>query len=226
MHNKYVKLIQPPLLDFTVLDNSDDVKIIIKNTTHRFSPDASPSGTDISTQPIFGTDVYINNQLFSKFYFGMPFIRFAQGSAPKITYENQTLFTFNIHYHGLNTVGAVDGTSMEAVFGHSTLLGPCVTFQFPKITNNQSLLWFHSHNMFISMELIYGGVVGLLQIVDKSTEWLTKHFEYGNNQILLTALDMDLTSSGTQTFANLITDENRSNFAVINGIIHSQLVFI
>ena len=168
-------------------------------------------------QPIFGCRVYINDKRFSKQTFGLPFIRFAQESTPKITYENKTQFTFNIHYHGLNTTGSVDGTSMEVVFGRSTMLGPKVTFQFPEITNNQSLLWFHSHNMFISMELIYGGIVGLLQIVDKETEWLTESFRYGDNQILLEAMDMDLTSDGKQTFSNLVTDENRSCFAVING---------
>ena len=122
-----------------------------------------------------------------------------------------------INYHGLNTTGSTDGTSMETVFGPSTLLGPKVTFQFPKITNNSSLLWFHSHNMFVSIELIAAGILGLLQIVDKPTQWLTEEFEYGDNSLLLAALDKDLSSDGTQTFANLVTDENRSSFLVING---------
>ncbi|AYV84535.1 MAG: multicopper oxidase [Hyperionvirus sp.] len=217
MPNKSVQLVQPPLLDFSTLQKNDDVKIIICNTQHKFASDSEFSGTDVTKQPIFGSQVFINGKEFSNLSYGLPFMRFPQGSTPKITYENKTRFTFNIHYHGLNTVGAVDGTAMEVVFGHNTLLGPTVTFQFPKIMNNQALLWFHSHNMFVSMELIYGGIVGLLQIVDKTTEWLTERFQYGDNQILLTALDMDLTSEGTQTFANLIADENRSNFAIING---------
>lgn len=217
MSNKYTKLFQPPLLDFSTLQKHDDVKIIIYNSKHKFATDAKPSGTDIKKQPIFGSKVYINDKKISKTSYGLPFIRFHQGSTPKITYENKTRFTFNIHYHGLNTVGAIDGTATELVFGYNTLLGPNVTFQFPKITNNQTLLWFHSHNMFVSMELIYGGILGLLQIVDKQTEWLTESFQYGDNQILLEALDMDLTKCGTQTFANLVTDENRSCFAVING---------
>lgn len=218
MHNKCVKLFQPPLLDFSKLKKDDDVIIVICNTKHKFATDAEFSGTDIIKQPIFGSCVYINGKKYSNTSYGLPFMRFLQGSSPKITYKNKTLFTFNIHYHGLNTVGSVDGTSTEIVFGHNTLLGPKVTFQFPEITNNQTLLWFHSHNMFVSMELIYGGIIGLLQIVDKSTEWVTECFQYGDNQILLAALDMDLTSNGAQTFANLVTDENRSNFTVINGI--------
>jgi FtsP/CotA-like multicopper oxidase with cupredoxin domain len=218
LNNAVVQLSQPPLLDFSTLHESDDVKIVIINTKHKFATDAEYSGTDIMKQPIFGSRVYINGKSFSKQSYGLPFIRFPKGSTPKITYENRTQFTFNIHYHGLNTVGSVDGTSMETVFGHSTLLGPKVTFQFPEITNNQSLLWYHSHNMFVSMELIYGGIIGLLQIIDKHTEWLTESFQYGDNLLLLNAIDMDLTSDGKQTSVNLTTDENRSSFTVINGI--------
>lgn len=218
MSQKLIRLPQPPLLDFTKLKNSDEVRVIIQNTQHKFATDADPSGTDDIKQPIFGHRVYINNKEFSNSSFGLPFIRFGQGSSPIITYENQTLFTFNIHYHGLNTVGGIDGTSMETVIGPSTLLGPKVTFRFPKITNNQSLLWIHTHNMFVSMELIYGGLLGLLEIVDKPTKWLTEDFEYSDNHLLLTAMDMDLSNTGTQTFANLSMDENRSNFAVINGV--------
>lgn len=218
MHKNCVKLVQPPLIDFSEINKDDKVTILIYNTEHKFSSDANFSGTDIIKQPIFGCKVYINDKRISKQSYGLPFIRFPQGSTPKITYENNTKFTFNIHYHGLNTVGAIDGVAAETMFGISTLLGKKVTFQFPEITNNQSLLWFHSHNMFTSMELIYGGLVGLLQITDKRTKWLTDQFQYGNNQLLLTALDMDLAKDGTQTFANLITDENRSSFAVINGI--------
>lgn len=218
MDHKYIKLPQPPLLDFTKLKKNDDVKIIIQNTQHKFSTNAEFSGTEIMKQPIFGSTIMINKKKFLSLTFGLPFIRFAQYSTPKITYQNDTLFTFNIHYHGLDTTGSIDGASMEDVFGHSTLLGPNVTFQFPKVTNNQSLLWYHSHNMFISMELVYGGLVGLLQIVDKPTEWLTNYFQYNNNQILLMALDMDLTDTGTQTFSNLVVGKSRSCFSVINGI--------
>ncbi len=212
------KLPQPKLLDFTKLSKNDNVEIHIENTLHKFSSNSDESGVDTRYQPIFGSTVYINGKVFTKSSYGLPFIRFEKNSEPKITFKNKTLFTFNIHYHGLNSVGSVDGTSMEVVFGKSTQLGPKVTFQFPKITNNQSLLWFHSHNMFISMELIYGGAVGLLQIVDEETEWLSKRFKYGDNNIMLFATDIDFTESGTQTSLNLSVDQNRSAFTVINGV--------
>ena len=213
-----ITLPQPKLLDFTKLKKNDKVVIEIENTTHKFSKNSNVSGNNVRYQPIFGSKVYIGDKLYTKSSYGLPFIKFAQHSEPKITYKNKTLFTFNIHYHGLNTVGSVDGTSMEAVFGKSTLLGPDVTFQFPKITNNQSLLWFHNHNMFISMELIYSGAVGLLQIVDDETKWLSKMFKYGNNNIMMIASDIDLNEKGEQTNINLAVDQNRSAFTTINGI--------
>jgi len=212
-----ITLPQSRLLDFTKLKNKK-VVIEIENTTHKFSTNSHPSGKNIRYQPIFGSKVYIDDKLYTKSTYGLPFMRFAKHSEPEITYKNKTLFTFDIHYHGLNTVGSVDGTSMEVVFGKSTLLGPEVTFQFPKITNNQSLLWFHNHNMFISMELIYSGAVGLLQIVDDETKWLSKMFKYGNNNIMLIASDLDFNDKGEQAYNNLIVDQNRSAFTAINGI--------
>ena len=215
---KAVKLPQPKVLDFSKLCKEDSVEIVIHNTHHKFATDAEPSGLEVKKQPIFGSKVLINGKLHSEQTFGLPFMRVSKGSKPKITYHNKTLFTFNIHYHGLDTVGSVDGVAMEVVFGHSTLLGPKATFQFPEVVNNQCLLWFHSHNMFISMELIYGGIVGLMQITDRQTRWMDKRFEYQNNQIFLAALDMDLTQTGTQTFENLIKGGNRSCFTVVNGV--------
>lgn len=213
-----IKLPQPKLLDFTKIKSCDDVKIIIENTLHKFSHSADYSGEQVRKQPVFGSKVYINNKLFEKSTFGLPFMKFAQNTEPKITYINKTKFTFNIHYHGLNTVGSIDGTSMEVVFGESTLLGPEVIFKFPKITNNQAMLWFHNHNMFISMELIYSGSVGLLQIVDNETKWLEERFKYGNNHIMMLALDIDFNNQGVQTNQNLPIDQNRSAFTVINGV--------
>jgi FtsP/CotA-like multicopper oxidase with cupredoxin domain len=217
MTNNLIKLPQPKLLDFTKLKKCDNVVICIENSQHKFSPDAQPSGLNNRYRPIFGSSVYINDKLFTSSTFGLPFIKFAKNTEPKITYRNNTLFTFNVHYHGLNTVGSIDGTSMELVFGKSTLLGTEVTFQFPKITNNQSLLWYHNHNMFISLELVYAGAVGLLQIVDEETKWLEEKFIYGNNYFMMFATDIDLTAEGTQTNLNLATDQNRSAFTVVNG---------
>ncbi len=215
---KDIRLPQPKLLDFTKLSTSDNVEIHIENTLHKFSSNSDESGEDNRYQPIFGSVVLINGKVFSNSSYGLPFIRFEKNSEPKITYKNKTLFTFNVHYHGLNTVGSVDGTSMEVVFGKSTQLGPKVTFQFPKITNNQSMLWYHNHNMFISMELIYSGAVGLLQIVDEPTKWLSEKFKYGDNHIMMFAADIDLTEKGTQTNLNLSVDQNRSAFTIINGV--------
>jgi len=211
------KLFQPSILDFTKLTQFDDVRIIISNFTHKFSQEAQYSGFDQIKQPIFGSQVYINNNFHSQTDYGLPFIRFIRGSTPKITYVNETLFTFSIHYHGLNTIGSIDGVCVACLFGHSTQLGTVATFQFPKITNNQCMSWYHSHNMFTSMELIYSGAFGLFEIVDEPTRWLSEQFIYGDNHIIFSSSDIDITNEGIQTNLNLSTDQNRSCFSVING---------
>jgi FtsP/CotA-like multicopper oxidase with cupredoxin domain len=215
---KYVQLNIPKLVDFSNICKKDDVKIVIYNAQHKFSKDADFSGVDEKKSPIFGSKVYINDKLFTESTFGMPFIRFAQNSKPKIIYDNQTLYTTNIHYHGLNIPANIDGVSMEVVFGLNTSLGRSPTFQFPEITNNQCMLFYHSHNMFVSIELIISGILGILDITDKPTKWLTEKFEYGDNQISLAALDMDFTDKGIQIKDNIVKGDSRSCFTVINGI--------
>src|SRR5579872_7023647 len=110
-----VRLVVPPLLDFSTLDSSDKVKVRIRNTKHKFASDAKASGTDERKQPIFGSMVKVNHKRLFDTTFGLPFMRFKKGSRPVIRYNNRTQFTFNIHYHGLNTTGAIDGTSSEVI---------------------------------------------------------------------------------------------------------------
>ena len=208
-----VELPQPELLDFSQLQSSDQVKIVICDKIHKFTTDAEYSGTSIITQPIFGSEVYINNRKIYESTFGLPFIRFAQGSRPKITYHNQLRFTLNLCYPGLNVLGSIDDTSMKTILGPSTSSGSTVTVQFPKIINNQTLLWYHGRNLFTSSELISRGALGLVQIVDKNTEWLNNTFEYKNNQIILQLLDVRLATNGTQTCT-----PNGSCFTVVNGV--------
>ena len=91
---------------------------------------------------------------------------------------------------------------MELVFGKSTKIRTVATFQFPEITNNQCTLWFHAHNMFISMAFAYAGIIGLIQIVDCETAWLNRVFKYQDNQLLLQALELDVDDKGQLTSAN------------------------
>lgn len=119
--NKKVKLNQAPLLNFPKLCSRDDVRIVIYNVRHKFSTDAEYSGTDEKYHPIFGSQVYINRKLLTESTFGLPFIRFAKGSKPKIMSDNQTLFTTNIHYHGLNTDNRYFRNFMKLSFNRKNL---------------------------------------------------------------------------------------------------------
>lgn len=207
------------LTDFSKLSINDNVQIEILNTTHRFSPDANESGGDIQKKPIFGSNVYINDVLTVSNTFGLPILLFPQGSAPLINFNNITKFTINVHFHGFVNTGLVDGSGSFGVFGPSTLLGTSVNIQLPVIKNNSALFWYHSHNMFRDVQLVYSGVVGSIIVTDNISKSLTDLFIYGDNYLVLNLLDVDLDSNGCQIFGNLaVTDSNRSCFTAINGI--------
>ena len=213
-----IELPTPVLTDFSELLPSDKVIIEIINTTHQFSPDALESGTDIQNQPIFGSNLYINGLLKNSLSFGLPYIKFKQGNRPIINFINNTLFTTNIHCHGLDDTGNIDGASSFDIFGHNTSLGNNVIFQFPTIKNNSCTLWYHSHPPFRSMELAYSGLIGPLVISDNISQPLYNNFIYGENYFIFNCLDKDFDSEGRQVLNNLSTPTNRSAFTVINGI--------
>lgn len=207
------------LIDFSKLTTTDNVEIEILNTTHRFSPDSSVSGTDVKHQPIFGSNVFINGALKVSNTFGLPTMLFPQGIAPSIHFNNSTKFTTNVHFHGFVNTGLVDGSSSFGIFGPSTSLGTNVNIQLPVIKNNSALLWYHAHNMFRDAQLAYAGIVGAIIVTDAMSKPFTDLFIYGDNHIVLNLLDIDLDENGCQIFGNLTAvDSNRSCFTAINGV--------
>ena len=210
-----------PITDFSTLSINDKVVIEIVNTTHQFSPDASFSGVDIKLQPIFGSNLYINGSLIVSNSFGLPALIFQKGSRPLIDFSNNTKFTTNIHYHGLDSTGNVDGVSALEIFGISTTLGTNVPFQLPIIQNNSSLLWYHAHPAFRSVQLAYAGIAGALIITDSISKPLNDLFTYGGNYFVLACQDMDLDSSGSglpESMAKVSINEPLTDDQIIIGV--------
>lgn len=168
--------------------------------------------------PLFGSVATIEDKLVSNIDYGLPFFRFKRGQKPHVKIINKTGFTFNLHWHGLNTTADVDGASTEVVFGKTTKIGTKLDLNFPTINNNSALLWLHAHPMFTETPLLTAGLKGLVDIVDDASSTVTDEFKYGDNRLLLVYEDMDLNKDGTFSFANLTTDENRSCFGVVNGV--------
>ena len=164
------------LTDFEKLCINDKVEVEIVFSTHKFSPDAALCGIDERYHPIFGSNVYINGVLTNSNKYGLPALVFKKGSTPLINFINNTKFTTNIHFHGLDNTGLIDGSSGFGIFGTSTLLGNVVDFQLPVIRNNSALTWYHSHAMFRSIELAYAGIIGVILITDEITHHLNKLF--------------------------------------------------
>ena len=207
-----------PIVDFSKLSINDKVKIEILNTTYRFSPDAAICGNDQRYNPIFGSNVYINDVLQESIPYGLPPLLFQKGSAPLINFINNTKITTNLHFHGIVNTGLVDGASAFGVFGTSTSLGNNVNIQLPIIKNNSTLTWYHSHAMFRSVELAAAGLAGAVIVTDNISQPLNNLFIYGDNYATLICTDIDLDENGCQTFSNIPAYGNRSCFTIVNGI--------
>ena len=205
-----VRLPLPKLLDLSN-DQSKIGNILIENTQHAFSTDSKNSGSDVKYKPIFGSKVYLDHELVSHSTFGLPFIRVKRGTKPHIKIQNKTKYTFDIHWHGLNTTADVDGASTQLEFGEDTAIGKTLDINFPTINNNSGLLWYHAHPMFRSSPFVYTGLYGILNIVDEESKHALDSFVYGDNHLILVYQDIDLNEDGIYTYSNLYTDEARSN---------------
>ena len=212
------KLPLPPFMDMTNNNGKDIGHIRIKTCLHKFSQNSIPSGNDPKNFPIFGSIGYINDKKIMDKTFGLPFFRFKKGQKVHLRFTNETGFSFDLHWHGLNTTGDLDGASTPLEFGNATKIGTELTLNFPKITNNSSLLWVHAHPMLISSLFVYSGVYGIVDIIDDISKNVDEIFEYGNNRLILAYQDVDFNSNGSLNNTNLYTEAARSCFGLINGI--------
>jgi FtsP/CotA-like multicopper oxidase with cupredoxin domain len=206
----------PQLCDLTKRAHS--ATVTIQTTQHKFSSDSAPSGTDPIHDPVFGTTYVIDSQTPISSSFGLPFFKFKQGQSPHLKFINNTGFSTDLHFHGMNVPPDIDGASEVVVFGTDTKIGTVLNLNFPPITNNSCLLWVHSHNMFIESAFVFRGMYGILLIEDNISRCINKEFEYGDNHIVMVYEDMEFHSDGTMDISNLYKGGERANFGLINGI--------
>ena len=206
----------PPLLDLTT-GATGHVKI--RTVEHKFSPDAAPSGTDPKNNPVFGSKYRSkkNEKVLANPY-GLPLFKFKKGVEVPLVFTNRTGFSWDMHWHGLNTTADIDGATEVVSFGAATKIGEIFNLTIPPITNNSALLWVHAHPMFYSSRLIYGGVIGAVLIEDDESVRITEKFIYGDNHIVLIYQDADLHSDGSLDSSSVYADGLRSCFGLINGV--------
>lgn len=230
----------PKLLDLTRHQGNDTGHVTFNYSQHNFSPNdptSSPSGTSyncyddvVSTPPtntvfpIFGTSYYVQKACSDKKYdetistYGMPFFKFKRGLPVNIELTNATGFSYNLHWHGLNTFGDIDGAFGGVSFGTGTKYADNLSIKQPPVTNNASLLWVHAHPMFFSSDDMSMGIFGVVDIIDDISEQVDNHFEYGDNYLILAYYDTELNENGTLNKQNNHTDAWRANYGIINGV--------
>jgi FtsP/CotA-like multicopper oxidase with cupredoxin domain len=211
------KLSLPKLLDLTNKKGEFGYVTVNLNTDFKPAPDCAPSGDNLAL-PVFSSCYHLGSEKKDTYKsFGLPFFKFKKGSPANIHFTNNTGYSFNLHWHGLNTPGDIDGATETLEFGVDTLFSPEFDLTIPAITNNSGLLWVHAHNMFISAPIMYGGAYGSVLIVDDESKSVTDKFEYGDNHLILGYQDIQYNSDGSLSIADIYTDENRNCFGMING---------
>ena len=236
------KLPLPKLLDMTKDDGVNTGYIDIQYKQHNFapeSPNSLPSGSgfhsyedvlnceDISDTnfPIFGCSYHYvrkrdntsNNS--TTLSYGLPFFRFKKNLPVKLQFTNTTGYTYNLHWHGLNTTADIDGATAQAEFGIGTKYGTTYTMEQPPITNNSSLTWVHAHPMFRSSDFLSSGIFGSVDIIDDESRHINENFTYGENYLILEYMDIELDPlNGTLQKTNQYTDFFRAKHGQINGI--------
>jgi FtsP/CotA-like multicopper oxidase with cupredoxin domain len=206
----------PPLLDMT--KNEIGYVTFELNKDFKPAPDCAPSGMDVSL-PILATHYHLGTNGPEHYKsFGMPFFKFKRGVPVEIKFTNYTGYSFDLHWHGLNTPADDDGATEVLEFGVDTYFSPKFDLTFPAITNNSTLLWVHAHNMFISAPLMYGGAYGTVLIVDDESKHITDQFVYSDNHLIFALQDLQFNADGSLTNVDIYTDEHRTPFTMINGV--------
>ena len=180
-------------------------------------------------QPIFTTNYYKNDEVQNRYnsLFGLPFFRFKKGVAPTVIVKNQTGFTYDWHWHGLNTPANVDGASQVVEFGNNTyvngIANPDGTFNdytinIPPITQGAGLNWVHAHPMYYSSAQLQMGIFGLVDIVDDITAPVAQDvFTYNDNHLMLWMFDHDVNADGSLDKRNIYVDNSRDTFLMVNN---------
>jgi len=154
----------------------------------------------------------------SSINYGLPFIRIKKGQPFTVQFNNPTGFSWDVHWHGLNTTADLDGASQVVEFGNATRIGPSYLIQQPPVNNNSALIWFHAHPMFYSSAQVTMGAFGLVDVVDDQSYIVNDGiFNYGDNYLMLYYVDNDLNSDGTVDKRNNYTDAWRAAYGVINS---------
>ena len=216
-----------PVLDLTAFSSEDICTIELFKTYHKFSENAELSGVvgegcccgdqcqcgdncDCNEENSFcyGTNSFIEktksllkvNQ--SSTTYGIPTIIVERNKKYNFRYINHTGQMLNIHYHGMNADSNMDGALSEVMFGENTKIGKIWDRGTQKIYNNSGMIVNHPHPMFESSGFVYGGMGGVVKIVDSYSTLLDKYFKLNDNELVLLSEDYDLYENGVYKILN------------------------
>ena len=149
--------------------------------------------------------------------FGLPLVIVKRGKHMRFRFTNYTGYSTNLHIHGGNVPANMDGATEILSFGIATSVGPVLELNYHPVTNNSSLIWMHSHSMFLENEFVYTGIYGLIVVIDDISEKVNNNFNLYKNYFPLTYECANFHPDGTLDNRNLNVGGERSCFGLIDG---------
>jgi len=170
------------------------------------------------TDPLTGRCRYVadvgTNQV------AQPILVARRGDILDAVIENALPQPTTVHFHGLTLPEAADGAGFEAIAP-----GARKRVRF-EIKNRAGLYWFHPHPHGFTAEQVYGGLTGLLVVIDEEDAALDAALTLApGNRLALAVADVREAGGAFHAYAPTAEDCLHGwfgNRALVNGVLDAQ----
>ncbi len=194
------KLIIPPELSSTIINNRKQFDLNIQHGTTRFL-----ENLDTPTWGINGA------------YLG-PTIRLTNGDSVDLKFTNSLAENTTIHGHGMHVPADMDGGVHQIIPANGGTWTSSYT-----VTQHASTNWYHPHLMGKTAEHVINGLAGLIIVEDNDSASLDLPKRYGIDDIPLIVQDRRFSSDGSFDYNPTMRETMqgwKGDVMMINGVIN------
>ncbi len=149
-----------------------------------------------------------------------PTLRMKKGDAIKVNVKNSLGYDSTMHWHGFELPAAMDGGPHQVIKNGNTWKSEFT------VTNNASMLWYHSHMLHQTGLQVYKGLAGLVIIDEDENKKLNLPDEYGVDDIPVVLQDRNFNKDGSFRYITAMPERMmgiHGNYVLVNGVIAPTL---